>query len=101
MGLFGQMGDMYRLQKEAKRIKKELAKTHVFSEVDGCKVTVSGEQKVISVEFTDETILQNPKKASSALVEATNKAITKSQEIAAEKMKSIMGNFPGLGGPQQ
>ena len=97
MGLFGQMGDMYKLQKEAKKIKKELAKVHVFSEVNGVKVTVSGEQEMVSVEFLDNAILEDPKKCEKAIVEATNKAIKKSQQVAAEKMKAVMGGFPGLG----
>jgi DNA-binding protein YbaB len=32
MGMFSQMGDMYKLQKEAKRLKKELAQTHISAE---------------------------------------------------------------------
>ncbi len=98
MGLFGQMGDMYKLQREAKKIKKELAKIHVFSEVDGIKVTVTGEQEVIGVEFIETSILENPKKCEKAILEAINKAIKKSQQVAAEKMKLVMGGMPGLGG---
>ncbi len=94
--MFGQMGDMYKLQKEAKKIKKKLANTHVFSEVNGVKVTVTGEQKVIAVEFLDESILQHPDKCGKAIAEAFNKAIEKSQQIAAEEMKSVMG---GMGLP--
>ncbi len=97
MGLFGQMGDMYKLQKEAKRIKKELAQIHIFAERDGVKVTVSAEQKVISVEITDEVILSNKNKLEKAITEAINAAMEKAQKIAAEKMKAVMGGFPGLG----
>ena len=98
MGLFSQMGDMYKLQKEAKRIKKELAKTHVFAEDNGVKVTVNGEQQLVGIEFTDEAILQNPKKLEKTLLEVTNRAMKKAQAFAAEKMKSVMGGFPGMGG---
>ena len=97
MGMFGQMGDMYRLQKEAKRIKKELAKVHVFAEQDGVKVTVSAEQELLSVEIIDTTILDNAKKLEKAIVEASNRALKKAQAVAAEKMKAVMGGFPGLG----
>ncbi|MCF7830901.1 YbaB/EbfC family nucleoid-associated protein [Candidatus Gracilibacteria bacterium] len=96
--MFGQMGDMYKLQKEAKRIKKELAQTHISAEVDGVKVVVSGEQEMVSVDFLEESILQDPKKLSKAIIEAFNKAVKKSQMVAAEKMKAVMGGFPGLGG---
>ena len=97
MGMFSQMGDMYKLQKEAKKIKKELAKTHIFAEVDGVKVTVSGEQEVISIEFLNDEILKDAKKLSKSLVTASNKALKKAQQIAAEKMKSVMGGMPGMG----
>lgn len=96
MGLMGQMGDMYKLQKEAKRIKKELANTHIFAEVDGVKVTVSGEQEIIEVEFLDESICQDQKRLAKAFKEASNKAFKKAQEVAAEKMKAVMGGFPGM-----
>lgn len=97
MGLLGQMGDMYKLQKEAKKIKKELAKTHIFSESNGVKVTVSGEQEVISIDIIDEGMLSNKKALEKAILEATNKAFKKAQQVAAEKMKSVMGGFPGMG----
>ncbi|MCK5461273.1 YbaB/EbfC family nucleoid-associated protein [Candidatus Gracilibacteria bacterium] len=96
--MLSQMGDMYRLQKDAKKIKKELAKTHIFSEVNGVKVTVSGEQEVISVEILDESILENTKKLEKAIVDASNKSFKKAQQIAAERMKAVMGGFPGMGG---
>jgi len=101
MGMFGQMGDMYKLQKEAKRIKKELSQIHISAEVDGVKIIVNGEQEIISVDFLDEGVLQDSKKLSKAIVEAFNKAVKKSQMVAAEKMKAVMGGFPGLGGGGQ
>ncbi len=97
MGMLGQMGDMYKLQKEAKKIKKELAKTHIFAESNGVKVTVTAEQEVIGIEIQDEEILNNKTKLEKAILEATNKAFKKAQQIAAERMKAVMGGFPGLG----
>lgn len=96
MGLMNQMGDMYKLQKEAKRIKKELANTHIFAEVDGVKVTVSGEQEIIEVEFLDESIVGDAKRLAKAIKEASNKAFKKAQQVAAEKMKAVMGGMPGM-----
>ncbi|HEY5714020.1 MAG TPA: YbaB/EbfC family nucleoid-associated protein [Candidatus Gracilibacteria bacterium] len=100
MGMLGQMGDMYKLQKQAKAIQKELAKIHIFSEVDGVRVTVNGQQEVIpgGVEILDETILQNPVKLGKALAEAFNKALKKSQQVAAEKMKAVMGDLGSMMG---
>lgn len=95
--MLGQMGDMYKLQKEAKKIKKELGKIHVFAESEGVKVTVNCEQEVLSVEFLDEAILGNPKKLAKSVLDATNRAMKKSQQVAAEKMKVVMGGMPGFG----
>lgn len=96
--MFKQMKDMYKVQKEAKAIKKELAAIHVEAEIDGVVVLVSAEQELISVEIPDNLCgVENKKKLSKAIVEATKKATKKAQEIAAEKMKGIMGSM-GMGG---
>lgn len=96
MGMFSQMGDMYKLQKEAKKLKKELAKTHISAEEDGIKVVVSGEQEVINFEIQNEDLLKDVTKLNASLTKATNKAFKKAQQIAADKMKPLMGGL-GLG----
>jgi len=98
MGMFDQAKDLYKLQKEAKKIKKELSKMHIEAELDGVTVIINGEQEVISVTVSDEA--KNSGDMENKLKEAFNKALKKSQEVAAEKMKAIMGNLglPGMGG---
>ncbi|MBT6068653.1 nucleoid-associated protein, YbaB/EbfC family [Candidatus Peregrinibacteria bacterium] len=97
MGFFDQAKDLYKLQKEAKKIKKELSKMHIEAEQDGVKVIIDGEQKIVKVEISEEA-RANPK-LESILEETFNKALKKSQEVAAEKMKAIMGDLglPGMG----
>lgn len=90
------MGDMYKLQKEAKRLKAELAQTHISAEEPGLKVTVSGEQEIISIEILDQDLLTDASKLSKGLVKVMNRAIKKAQQVAAEKMKPLMGGL-GLG----
>lgn len=97
MSMLGQMGDMYKLQREAKKIKKELAKIHVSAESDGVKVVVSAEQEILSVEILEPSVLENQKKLEKAMVDATNRAMKKAQQVAADKMKGLMGGFPGMG----
>ncbi len=97
MSMFGKMGDMYRLQKEAKKIKKELAKLHIWSESNGVKVTVNGEMEVLEVEISPEA---DHKAIAKGVKEATNKAVKKAQTMSAEKMKSVMGGLQGLMGGQ-
>ena len=98
MGMFDQAKNLYQLQKQAKDIKKELVNIHIEAEVEGIIVIINGEQEVISVTIP-ESAYQNPKKLDENLVKAFNKAIKKSQQIAAEKMKGVMGSmgFPGAG----
>lgn len=95
--MFDKVKDMYGFQKKAKQIKKELRNTHIEAEEDGIIVTINGEQEVISIHLP-ETI-ENTNKLADKLVKAFNKGIKKSQQIASDMMKDIMGgmNFPGMG----
>jgi hypothetical protein len=101
--MFDKVRDIYRLQKQAKQIKKELANIHIEAEENGIVVTVNGEMEVISVKIPTELAgAENLEKVQNAIVIATNKAIKKAQQIAAEKMKSVMGEMQGLmGGSEQ
>ncbi|OIP81826.1 hypothetical protein COW94_01535 [Candidatus Peregrinibacteria bacterium CG22_combo_CG10-13_8_21_14_all_44_10] len=91
MSTFGQMKDMYKLQKQAKQIKKKLSKLHIEAEVEGIIVTINGEQEVVEVKIPEEK--RNDPKLGKYLLEAFNKAIKKSQQIAADEMKDVMGQM--------
>ncbi len=86
---------MFKLQREAKQIKKELRNIHIESEVEGIVVIINGEQEIISITIPQEA-LANPQKMQQNLIKCFNKGIKKSQQIAAEKMKGVMGEL-GLG----
>lgn len=90
--------DLYKLQKQARQIKKQLKNTHIEAEHEGVIITVNGEQEVMSITISDEA-LQNKKALEKNLESAFNKAIKKSQQIGAEMMKEVMGDFnlPGMG----
>ena len=94
--MFDQGKKLLQMQKMAKDIKKKLANIHIEAEVEGVIVVINGEQEVISVTIP-EGATANPQKLAENLVKAFNKAIKKSQQIAAEEMKPVMGNM-GLGG---
>lgn len=96
--MFDQAKNLYQLQKQAKEIKKELRNIHIEAEVEGIIVIIDGEQEVVSV-TVPEGSEQNPRKLEENLVKAFNKAIKKSQQIAADKMKGVMGGLglPGMG----
>lgn len=95
--MFDKAKDIYKLQKQARKIKKDLKNTHIEAEHEGVVVTLNGEQEVVKVEITDEA-LANKAKLQDSLEKAFNKAIKKSQQIAAELMKDVMGDMPGFPG---
>ncbi len=88
--------DLYKLQKQAKEIKKKLQNTHIEAEVEGVTIVVDGQQEVISVSISDDAYT-NKKKVELNLVKALNKGIKRSQQFGAEEMKDVMGDM-GLGG---
>ena len=92
-----QAKDMFRLQREAKRIKKELKNIHVEAEAQGVKVVVSAEQEVISISIPPE---MSHATLQPLLIDALNRAFKKAQLVSAEKMKGIMGQM-GLAMPEE
>lgn len=96
--MFEKAKDLYKLQKQAREIKKKLNNTHIEAEQEGVKVVINGEQEIIEVTISEEA-LQDSKKLGKTLVATLNKAIKKSQQIGAEMMKDVMGglNLPGMG----
>ena len=91
------MKDLYKMQKQAKAIKKDLKKIHIEAEENGVIVVVTGEQEIISIHIPDELMSPESKgKLQKSIMEALQKAMKKSQAIAAEKMKVVMGDM-GLG----
>ena len=100
MGFMDQAKDLYKLQKQAKQIKKELKKIHIEAEADGIVVVVNGEQNFLEAKIPD-ALSGDHSRIGKAFVEAANKAIQKSQMIAADKMKDVMGGMGGLLGGDQ
>lgn len=93
------MFDRARALIELKKIQAALAKEVVEVEVgDGAvKVAMTGEQKIKKVTLDREKIdLDDLVKLEKWLESAVTQAITRSQQLAAEKMQSVAG---GLGLP--
>jgi len=97
MGFMDQAKDLYKLQKQAKEIKKELKKIHIEAEADGVVVICNGEQEFMEAKIP-EALSGDLNRISKGFIEAANKAIKKSQTIAAEKMKDVMGGLGGMMG---
>ena len=93
---FGQMGEMLKLQREAKRIQKELRNTEVESVSGGGKIKVilNGEVQVTKIEI-DESVLkpENKKEIEDSLKETINAGVKKAQTEAAEKSKGMLSKL--------
>lgn len=100
---------MMKLQQEAMKIKKELENTLIEAEVWGLVITLNGEMKVEKVDFETTNLIpwlsdSDKKTLENAILEAVNKWVKKSQEVAAEKMQWVMwqmglgwaGGLPGM-----
>ncbi|MBM3227600.1 YbaB/EbfC family nucleoid-associated protein [Candidatus Peribacteria bacterium] len=81
-----QARDMFRLQREAKRVKKELQKIQVEAEAEGVSVVVSGEQEILSITIAETA---DRSRLPAALKDALNRALKKAQVVSAEKMQGV------------
>lgn len=92
----GQMGDMIKMQRKAKRIQKELKNTEIESKSAGGNVSVklNGEMNVTGIDI-DESVLkpENKKDLEEGLKETINEAVKNAQKIAAEKSKEMLGDL--------
>ncbi|UPA23083.1 YbaB/EbfC family nucleoid-associated protein [Candidatus Peribacteria bacterium] len=87
MSSFSQMKDMYRIQRDAKRIKKELKNVHVEAEASGVSVVVNAEQVIISIDIAPDVAREDIPRLT---IDALNRALGKAQIVAAERMQTIM-----------
>ncbi len=94
--MFDQIKNLYSLQKKAKEIQAKLARMHIEAEEGPVSVTFNGKQECVEVVIKEEG-LTDAKKLAELLKKANNKALKKSQEIAAAEMKDVMGDMGGLG----
>ncbi|MDA1292640.1 MAG: YbaB/EbfC family nucleoid-associated protein [bacterium] len=93
MSTLSQAKDMFRMQQQAKKIKKQLKKVHIEAESEGVLVIVNGEQEVVSITIAQEV---DRDRIPNLLTGALNRAMKKAQVVAAEQMQEVMG---GLGLP--
>jgi nucleoid-associated protein EbfC len=86
------LGDMNKLRQQAVQMQQQLAQETVVIEEGDVRVVITGDQRII--EFSVQGI------TSDVAVSALNKAIKKSQEMAAKKLQQMGGLFGGGGGQQ-
>ncbi|MCL2280377.1 YbaB/EbfC family nucleoid-associated protein [Candidatus Saccharibacteria bacterium] len=96
------MKDQMAMVMKLKKAQKELANEIVEVEAgDGAVVVqISGELKIVSIEFNEEIITENNvsyNELASYVKAAVRDGLKEAQEVAAEKMKPLMGGLSGLG----
>jgi DNA-binding YbaB/EbfC family protein len=92
--------DQAKLLMKARKLQKELQNEIITVENgDGAvKVEITGEQKLRKIHINPEAVnLDDIGQLEMWLEEAVKEAITKSQQVAAEKMKPMMGALGNLG----
>jgi len=97
--MFDKMKQLMEMQRKMQEMKRELDNTtfEVLSSDGLVKVTMNGSQEV--KEFSIQGDIQRIEKTTleKAIKDAYNRAIKRSHDIAAQKMKEITGfNLPGL-----
>ncbi len=86
---------------ELKKIQSALAKETIEVEAGNgaVKVKINGEQKIQKITLDDELVADaDLRKVEKWIESAITQAITRSQQLAAEKMRSVAGGLglPGL-----
>jgi hypothetical protein len=94
--MFGKMGEMLKLQREAKRIQKELRDTEVESVSGGGKIKVilNGEVQVVKIDIDEEVLKpENKAEIENSLLNTINAGVKKAQGEAAEKSKGMLSKL--------
>lgn len=97
--MFDKMKALFEMQNKMQEIKRELENTNFdIQSSDGLvKITMNGSQEVREIVIKDNLGESEKARLNSSLKDTFNRAIKRSQEIAAQKMKDVTGlNIPGL-----
>jgi len=85
---FQQLRDLKKMRDQAMAIQRELASEKVEVDEEGIKVVITGDQRIQEIEIEG--------KKQEKLIDVLNKAIKKSQEVAARKLQQMGGGLGGL-----
>lgn len=93
--IFGNLGKMAEMMKQAKKVKDLMSKVRCEAEAGGVRVVVNGEMDLIEINIPAE---MTGNKAGGLVKEAVNKAMHAAKVEAAKAMQSITGGMqlPGM-----
>lgn len=84
----GQLGELKKMRDQAMAIQRQLAAEEIVVEEQGVKIVITGDQNIKQLEVQGIS--------NQILVEVLNKAIRRSQEVAAKKLQEMSGGLTGL-----
>src|SRR3989339_395362 len=83
-----QLANLKKMRDQAMAIQKQLAQEEIELSEDNIRIVISGDQKIKLLEIDGLT--------NERVVEVINKAIKKSQEVAARKLAEMSGGLSGI-----
>ncbi len=86
--VFDKLKQLKQMRDQALAIQRELASEKVEIEENGVRVVITGDQKIKVLEIDGEP--------NSRILAVVNRAIKKSQELAAQKLRQMSGGLSGL-----
>lgn len=98
---FSMLNQARELKSNLDRIQKELDKTtlEISSAKDAVKVTITGQQKILSIKISPEIINPDkPEQLEKLVLQTIREAMAKSQKLAAKQLGKVTGGLkiPGL-----
>ena len=97
--MFDKMKALIEMQKKMQELKRELENTdfEITSFDNPLKIKMNGAQEVKEVNFLGDLSAMEKTNLEKTIKDTYNRAIKRSQDLAAEKMKGVTGlNLPGL-----
>lgn len=97
--MFDKMKALMDMQNKMQQMKIELQSTsfEVTSSDSSVKIVMNGAQDILEVKILTELAGADKVGLEAAIKDAYNKAVKRSQQVAADKMRNITGfNIPGL-----
>lgn len=93
--IFGNIGKMGEMLKQAKQLKEELSKARYEGEAGGVKVVINGEMEIVELKIPPD---MSPGKIESSVKEAVNRTLKTAKNDMAQKLGKITGGLqlPGM-----
>ncbi len=97
--MFDKMKALMEAQKKLQEVKRQLEETtfEIASPEGGVRITMNGSQEVREIALSAQIKEWETERLAKILKDTYNKAIKRSQELAAQKMQAVAGSaLPGL-----